>query len=79
MLSVRCDRCGKSARVEKEGYTAEATLATTIYTRDGDSEIMTRAYDLCADCTRDLKRWVEKYCSNSELPFPFNLSKVDHE
>lgn len=78
MLSVKCDRCGKSARVEKEGYTAEVALAATIYTRDGDSEIMTRAYDLCADCTKDLKRWIET-SFNPELPFPFNLTKVDHE
>lgn len=77
MLSVKCDRCGKSARVEKEGYTAEATLATTIYIRD-DTGIMRRDYDLCADCTRDLGRWIET-SFKPELPFPFNLTKVDHE
>lgn len=79
MLSVRCDRCGKATKVNDTFYTSEAALAATVFTRDGDSENMTRTYDLCADCTRDLRRWIEKYCSNSELPFPFNLSKVDHE
>lgn len=58
MIFVKCNRCGSYVPINP--YISGKYWCSTIKIKDADKREMAHAYDLCSDCTEDLRHWIEK-------------------